>query len=84
MTAATDSHVSTAPISASAEPFDRSDINDFRADDKEAGSNIGKLLIAFFCYSLLAMAFVTWWAFAAMQDNQAEPTASAEADHAGH
>ena len=40
------------------EPFDKADISTFRADDAEAGTNICKLLVAFFFYSLLAMAFV--------------------------
>lgn len=67
---------------APAEPFDKGDVREFRADDTEAGTNICKLLVVFFFYSLCAMAFVTWWAFGAMSENQAEPAAT-EA-HATH
>lgn len=63
------------------EPFDRADISTFRADDAEAGTNICKLLVAFFFYSLLAMAFVTWWAFGAMKaNNSQQPVVEAHAD----
>lgn len=58
------------------EPFDNVDVKEFREDDKEAGTNICKLLVIFFFYSLCAMAFVSWWAFTAMSDNQAEPAAT--------
>ena len=64
------------------EPFDKTDIKEFRADDKEAGTNICKMLVLFFVYSLLAMAFVTWWAFSAMIDNRTD-TEPAEV-HASH
>lgn len=43
--------------------FDRDDLVEFKEDDTEAASNIGKMLTAFFFYSLLAMAFVSWWAY---------------------
>jgi hypothetical protein len=46
-------------------PFDRDDLVEFKAEDTEAASNIGKMLTAFFFYSLLAMAFVSWWAWSA-------------------
>jgi hypothetical protein len=79
-----DSHASDAPAVPD-EPFDKGDISTFRSEDKEAGTNICKMLVAFFFYSLLAMAFVTWWAFGAMQDNTnpETPTATAGA-HSSH
>jgi len=67
---------------APAEPFDQADVKEFRADDTEAGTNICKLLVIFFFYSLCALAFVTWWAFSAMNENRAEPAATET--HAGH
>ena len=64
------------------EPFDRADVSTFRSDDAEAGTNICKMLVAFFFYSLLAMAFVTWWAYGAMKVNKSDaPVTEA---HAGH
>jgi len=65
--ATAESHAADAV--APEEPFDQSDISTFRADDAEAGTNICKLLVAFFFYSLLALAFVTWWAYGAMKVN---------------
>lgn len=65
------------------EPFDKSDISFFQSDDKEAGTNICKMLVAFFFYSLLAMAFVTWWAFGAMTANNSEEGPVAGAHSAG-
>jgi hypothetical protein len=67
---------------AADEPFDKSDVKEFRAEDKEAGTNICKMLVIFFFYSFCAMGFVTWWAFSSMNDNRAEPAAT-EA-HSGH
>ena len=82
--ATVDSHAPDAHA-APDEPFDKGDISTFRSDDKEAGTNICKMLVAFFFYSLLAMAFVTWWAFGAMKVNTdpTTPTATAEA-HSSH
>ncbi len=78
--ATAESHAAEA--AAPEEPFDKADISTFRADDAEAGTNICKLLVAFFFYSLLAMAFVTWWAFGAMKANNSEaPVAEAHATH---
>ena len=37
------------------EPFDNADIKTFRSEDAEAGTNICKMLVAFFFYSALAM-----------------------------
>lgn len=65
------------------EPFDKADVKEFRAEDKEAGTNICKMLVIFFFYSLCAMAFVTWWAFTAMGDNRAEPAVDEEV-HSSH
>lgn len=65
------------------EPFDKADISTFQSDDAEAGTNICKLLVAFFFYSLLAMAFVAWWAYGAMQVNRSEAPV-VESHSAGH
>ena len=69
-------------------PFDNQDVRGFRADDAEAGANIGKMLVAFFFYSLCAMAFVTWWAFGAFQANSTNEDLTVQAhateDGEGH
>ncbi len=41
--------------------FNRTDLEEFSADDTEATSNTGKMLTIFFGYSLLAMIVVTAW-----------------------
>lgn len=67
------------------EPFDKSDLSMFKSDDKEAGTNICKMLVAFFFYSLVAMAFVTGWAFNAMKENHVENQNQPHAEeHATH
>jgi hypothetical protein len=65
------------------EPFDNGDISTFRSDDAEAGTRICQMLVAFFFYSLLAMAFVTWWAFGAMKANNSD-TPAVPAAHSAH
>lgn len=79
--ATTESH---SAVAVPDEPFDNTDISTFREDDKEAGTNICKMLVAFFFYSLLAMGFVTWWAFGAMTVNNSEegPVAGAHSSEA--
>lgn len=38
--------------------FGRTELEQFQADDREAGANIGKMLTVFFVYSLVVMAGV--------------------------
>lgn len=66
------------------EPFDNADVKMFRADDKEAGTNICKMLVAFFFYSAMAMGFVTWWAFTAMKANNSDTPPAAVESHGTH
>ena len=42
--------------------FDQDDVRQFQADDAEAVTNIGKLLVAFFFYSLIVVITVSWLA----------------------
>ena len=39
--------------------FDQDDVRQFQADDAEAVTNIGKMLVAFFFYSLIVMSIVS-------------------------
>jgi|GEM_PF-2745448 len=50
-----------------AAPFDSDDVRSFQEDDSTAASVIGKMLVAFFFYSLIVMAIVAWWAYAVTQ-----------------
>ncbi len=45
------------------ELFSRSDLKQFAADDVEAGGAIGKMLTAFFAYTVVVMSLVAWWTF---------------------
>ena len=46
--------------------FNRADTEEFDADDAEASGNIGKMLVIFFGYSLVALIIVTTWTVWAM------------------
>ena len=58
----------TATKDAAGQPvegFTPNEVDEFMADDVHAGANIGRMLVALFCYSLVAGAIVTWWAWEA-------------------
>ncbi|MFN0052029.1 MAG: hypothetical protein ACKV0T_07555 [Planctomycetales bacterium] len=59
--------------------FDRKEISAFGQDDGKAISVIGKMLVLFFFYSLLAMGVVAWLT---IQGVGKEYPAAAHADHA--
>ena len=61
-------HAATAVAEPAPPPFDHHDVSYFKVDDAQAAGAIGKMLVAFFFYSLLAMSLVTWWAFAVSRD----------------
>lgn len=50
-------HAPTEPL------FDRATIEEFSAEDREAGTAIGKMLALFFLYTVVVMSFVAWWTF---------------------
>jgi hypothetical protein len=76
--AAADPHTPTP--AAEVAPFDRDDVHEFKADDAEAAGTIGKMLVGFFFYSLIAMAFVSWWAYSVTHGPS--DTAASHDDHA--
>ena len=43
------------------EPFTPEQRAQFQADDAQAGRLIGRMLCAFFLYTLVVMALTTWW-----------------------
>lgn len=63
--------------------FSRDELKQFEADDVVAGSAIGKMLTAFFCYTVLAMSIAAWWTFrdTAKRADQATNSAPAPAAH---
>lgn len=48
--------------------FDEYEIEEFEADDNQAGSAIGKMLALFFLYTVIVMALAAWWTFRAVNN----------------
>ena len=46
-----------------APPFDREELSELEAEDRHAGSVIGKMLALFFLYTVIAMIIVGVWTF---------------------
>ena len=59
-TAVADSPVEEKPL------FSGEELSQFDAADTQAGSMIGKLLAAFFLYTVIATGLVAWWTFRAV------------------
>jgi len=73
------SEPAAAPATADEELFSRSDLKQFAADDVEAGSAIGKMLTAFFAYTVVVMSLVAWWTFSDTTDRANNSGVSAAA-----
>jgi len=63
MTTATREQAAPPAAGSTDELFDRSDLKEFASADSEAAVNIGRMLVAFFLYSLIVVMMLTWWAF---------------------
>lgn len=64
--------------------FEKSELDDFVAEDREAGVHIGQLLAAVFLISLVLMTGVCWWMFrnaSQGHDPQAGIGTAAETEH---
>jgi hypothetical protein len=48
-------------LAATEAPFSELQIEQFDADDSDAGRAIGKMLASFFLYTVIVMAIVSWW-----------------------
>jgi hypothetical protein len=55
--------VAPVPAPVPALPFTERQIEQFDADDGDAGRAIGKMLATFFLYTVIAMTIVAWWTF---------------------
>jgi hypothetical protein len=52
----------------SSEPlFNQSEIDQFDADDTQAGRAIGKMLSYFFLYTVIAMSIASYWTYRSLQ-----------------
>lgn len=73
-----------APANADKDLFSKNELKQFASDDVVAGSAIGKMLTAFFAYTVVAMSLVAWWTFNSSEDQlEAESAEAAEtaSDH---
>ena len=61
---AEEEHADDTPAAAPAEPFNRQDLDQFAADDAEAGRTIGQMLSILFVYTVIAMSIVSIWTIA--------------------
>lgn len=82
-----DPHTTThvAPETVDSLRFEKSELNFFVTEDRDTGSNIGKLLALIFCVLVVLMSGVAWWTTShefASQDPFDVPTADAKAS--GH
>ena len=46
--------------------FQEAELEQFDADDTEAGAAIGKMLSFFFLYTIVVMSIAAWWTFASV------------------
>ncbi len=61
---AADVHAATAVAAAAqSEPFTEEQIDQFDADDGDAGRALGKMLATFFLYTVVVMIIAAWWTF---------------------
>jgi hypothetical protein len=63
-------------------PFTERQIDQFDADDGDAGRAIGKMLALFFLYTVVAMSIVAWWTFRMTDARTARNAAAASPAHA--
>jgi len=64
--------------------FSPVEVEQFAADDVEAGGAIGKMLSALFLYTVLAMGISGWWTYnAVMSESNAAEESDKHDDH-GH
>ena len=74
-----------AAVAVSAVPFTGQQIDQFDADDGDAGRAIGKMLALFFLYTVIVMSGVGYWTFkrAAVVEN-AQSAVAAEKAQTSH
>ena len=74
----------SASASADASLFSAVEIEQFGADDVQAGGAIGKMLSALFFYTVIAMGIAGWWTWSSVNAHNAEAAASQNTEHSGH
>lgn len=74
----TNKTMTEAATTSDAPMFSAVEVEQFEADDVVAGSAIGKMLSVLFLYTVLAMSFVGWWTYTALQENHGAADQQAE------
>jgi hypothetical protein len=64
--------------------FTAAEIEQFGADDVEAGGAIGKMLAALFLYTVLAMTIAGWWTWSSINARKAGAAEPAGHNSAAH
>jgi hypothetical protein len=78
-------HHDAAPATTDAALFSPAEIEQFGADDVEAGGAIGKMLSALFFYTVIAMGIAGWWTWSSINARTADAGETADSAHdAGH
>jgi hypothetical protein len=67
-----------AAVAVPAVPFSEKQIDQFDADDGDAGRAIGKMLALFFLYTVVVMSGVGYWTFKRAASVEAAKSAAAE------
>ncbi len=73
-----------AAVAVAAVPFTGQQIDQFDADDGDAGRAIGKMLALFFLYTVVVMSGVGYWTFKRAASVEAAKSAAAEKAEATH
>jgi len=75
-------HTSHEPASAASDAslFTAVEVEQFGADDVQAGGDIGKMLSALFLYTVIAMSIASWWTWSSIREAQAKHSTPAAAD----
>ena len=74
----------TASAASDASLFTAVEVEQFGADDVQAGGDIGKMLSALFLYTVIAMSIASWWTWSSIREAQAKHSAPASAESHDH
>lgn len=62
--------------------FSAVEVEQFSADDVQAGGAIGKMLSALFLYTVIAMGISSWWTYSSIMSDKASASDSHSSDQA--
>jgi hypothetical protein len=77
---AADTHVLATAVAVPEMPFTERQIDQFDADDGDAGRAIGKMLATFFLYTVIVMLGVGYWTFKRASVREARESAASASE----